>query len=75
MLIVLRPFWCGVIVYSMGWDGCCYVCACISGDWGLLCCPIIMVEYEDGGCVCVFFGCHLCPMNGFQCRIVVCGVC
>ena len=44
-------------------------------EWDLLWGPVIVVDYEDGDCVCVFFGCHSGPMDGFYGCFVVCGVC
>jgi hypothetical protein len=38
--------------------------------WG----PVIMVNYENGGGVCVFFGCHSGPVDGFYGCLVIRGV-
>ena len=34
-----------------------------------------MVNYEDGDSVCVFFGCHSGPVDGFHCLVVIRGLC
>ena len=56
-------------------DGCEGVYVTMCGKLDLLWGSVIMVNYEDGGSVCVFFGCHSGPMDGFHCRIVIHGVC
>ena len=47
----------------------------IGGEVNLLRGPVIMVNYEDGGSICDFLGCHSGPVDGFHCRVVVCRVC
>ena len=47
---------------------------CISlffGEWDLLRGPVVVIDYEDGDCVWVFFSCHSSPMYGFYCCFVV----
>ena len=46
----------------------------IRVEWDLLWGPVIVVNYEDGGVVCVFFGNHSRPLDGFHSRVVICGV-
>ena len=45
----------------------------MSGKLDLLWGPMIMVNYENGGSVRVFFGYHSSPVDGFHCRVVICG--
>jgi hypothetical protein len=54
-------------------SNCMYVSMCIK--WDLLWGPVIVVNYEDGGSVCIFFGCHSCPVDGFHGSVVIRGVC
>ena len=56
-------------------DGCKGVYVTICGKWDLLWGPVIMVKHEDGGSVCVFFGYHYGPMDGFHSRVVIRGIC
>ena len=57
--------------YNMGvaYPGRMYVNIC--GKCDLLWCPVIMVNYEDGGSIFNFFGCHSGPVNGFDSCIMV----
>ena len=50
-----------------------YIVTCGKTDllWG----PVIMNNYEEGGSVCVFLGCHYGLVDGFHCRVVICRVC
>ena len=34
-----------------------------------------MVNYEDGGSIYIHFGCHFGPMDGFDCHVMIRGVC
>ena len=65
MLVVIRPFRCGVILYSVWWDSCDDVYVCIGCEWKLLCRLVIMVDYKYSACLCIFFGGHPSPMDGF----------
>ena len=65
MLVVLTPLWRGVVLYSVWWDGCYDVDVCGGCEWELLWCPVIVVDYEYTACLCILFGCHPSPMDGF----------
>ena len=47
----------------------------VGGEVNLLRGPVIVVNYEDGGRICVCLGCHSDPVEGFHCRVMVYGVC
>lgn len=68
-LYVLRVFWlfrCRIVAYNMWWDGHYCVDAGMLDEWKLSWCPIFVVDYYDIYCVCLFFGCHLSPVDRFQ---------
>jgi hypothetical protein len=74
--ILAIPVW-GYIVWCVcvgGGGGCEGVYVPTCGECDLLWGPVIMVNYENGGGVCVFFGCHSGPVDGFYGCLVIRGV-
>ena len=55
-------------------DGCKGVDVATCGEWYLLWGPVIMVDYENGDGICVFFDYHSGPVDGFYSCFVVRGV-
>ena len=74
-MIIFWPFWRGVILYDVWGDGREGVYVVVIVECDLLCGPVVVVDYEDGGCVGVFHGCHSSPVDGFHGCVVVCKVC
>ena len=61
----IGPLWHGVVVYSVRWDVCFDVDVCIVCKWNFWWCPIIVIDCEYGVCLCIFFGGHPSPVDGF----------
>ena len=65
MVMYVGSIWAILVLYSVWWDGCYDMDVCIGGEWKLLWRPVIMMDYDYSASLCILFGSHPIPMDGF----------